>query len=91
MRKSTHIYDEYDEIQRCLNCTKEDCDNCVYYGTQTKEENENKPVKICPFCGSDTKVYDSREDMFGGVIRKRVCVSCGITYKTKEIFLKTIK
>lgn len=40
----------------------------------------------CPYCGGETKVYDSRTLEDGGVqFRRKKCKSCGEVFKTYEI------
>lgn len=44
---------------------------------------------MCPRCGEDSKVYDTRERQDGAIIRKRRCIKCGIEFETLEIFTRT--
>lgn len=38
----------------------------------------------CPYCGEDTKVVDCRRNG-ETVVRRRKCLVCGKTFKTKEV------
>lgn len=49
-----------------------------------------KAGKMCPKCGEDTRVIDSRTDESGFVIRKRRCNRCGTGFMTRENFLRLI-
>ena len=40
---------------------------------------------MCPKCGGDTRVVDSRSD--GRRIRKRKCCDCGKTFHTIEVII----
>ena len=41
----------------------------------------------CPHCGKDnTRVYGGKETAFGSYERYRKCLSCGIKFKTIEIY-----
>lgn len=43
-------------------------------------------AKLCPKCGCDTNIYDSRVTLEGTVTRRRRCPSCGTCYETVEHF-----
>lgn len=47
-------------------------------------------AKLCPKCGEESRVVDSRVMPDGNVWRKRECISCGARYETIEkIFMDT--
>lgn len=49
----------------------------------------DRAARMCPRCGEDSKVYDTRERQDGAIIRKRRCIKCGIEFETLEIFTRT--
>ena len=48
-------------------------------------------ARMCPQCGADSLVYDSREFRDGSIIRRRKCQVCGTKFETIEHFSKYIK
>ena len=54
-----------------------------------------KAARMCPECGEDSYVYDTREQPDGSIVRKRRCRKCGLEFKTTEIlskiYLKNLK
>ena len=47
-------------------------------------------TRICPVCGYDTEVFDSRhKEETGVIVRKRKCLSCGHIFRTAEISIET--
>ena len=49
-------------------------------------------VRQCPKCGTDTIVYDTREDNKSlHILRRRRCPSCGFRYNTEEIYIGEVK
>lgn len=42
-------------------------------------------MKYCKKCGSDSRIYDSRMNADGSVIRRRKCYKCGHKWMTIEI------
>lgn len=47
-------------------------------------------ARMCPVCGSDSRVYDSREQPDGSIVRRRVCRDCGMRFETVERFSKMV-
>ncbi len=47
-------------------------------------------ARMCPTCGEDSAVYDSRVQQDGRIFRKRRCPVCGMKFQTEEKFLKII-
>lgn len=45
-------------------------------------------ARVCPKCGGESKVYDVRIFTDGQLHRKRVCLSCGVKWRTVEIIEK---
>ena len=41
-------------------------------------------VNLCPACGSDTTVKDTRPTNYG-IYSRRECTKCGFRYSTREI------
>lgn len=50
-----------------------------------------KPARACYQCGAATMVYDSREDEYGRIIRKRKCPLCQSRFKTIELYVEPMK
>lgn len=46
---------------------------------------------ICPRCGSNSQVEDTRKHMTFYVRRTRACIACGITWVTAEIDLNDMR
>lgn len=46
-----------------------------------------KDIRLCPKCGSDSYVIETRTvgDGSGEIRRRRVCSKCGYRYSTREI------
>lgn len=44
-------------------------------------------ARMCPVCGEDSRVYDSREQPDGTIRRKRHCSACGACFSTEERFV----
>ena len=55
------------------------------------EEIENCAARMCPVCGEDSIVYDSREQWDGSIRRRRKCVVCGTRFLTVEKFEKLLE
>ena len=47
-----------------------------------------KAARMCPECGEDSYVYDTREQPDGSIVRKRRCRNCGLEFKTTEVLSK---
>lgn len=47
---------------------------------------EYKGARMCPKCGADSRVYDSREQEDGRIVRHRRCLDCDTKFKTVEVF-----
>ena len=45
-------------------------------------------ARMCPKCGEDSKVYDTRERADGAIIRKRKCVKCQVEFETIEVLTR---
>lgn len=45
-------------------------------------------ARMCPRCGEDSKVYDTRERPDGAIIRKRRCLTCRTEFETIEILTR---
>ena len=54
------------------------------------EEIENCAARMCPVCGEDSIVYDSRELWDGSIRRRRKCAVCGTRFLTVEKFEKIL-
>lgn len=54
------------------------------------EEIENCAARMCPVCGEESAVYDSREQWDGSIRRRRRCVVCGTRFLTVEKFEKIL-
>lgn len=46
-----------------------------------------KKARICPYCTAKSRVYDSREDAYGRIVRWRECPYCFTRFKTIENFV----
>ncbi|MEH2939043.1 NrdR family transcriptional regulator [Lawsonibacter sp. JLR.KK007] len=46
----------------------------------------NHAARMCPICGEDSQVYNTREAADGTIHRKRRCPSCGARFSTVESF-----
>ena len=55
------------------------------------EEIENCAARMCPVCGEDSIVYDSRERWDGSIRRRRKCTVCGTRFLTVEKFEKLLE
>jgi transcriptional regulator NrdR family protein len=44
-------------------------------------------AKLCPKCGGDSAVYDTRVQTDGTIVRKRRCGACRAQFSTVEKFL----
>lgn len=42
-------------------------------------------IKICPKCGADGRVMDSRVSLAGTIVRRRICPKCKWLWKTVEL------
>ena len=51
---------------------------------RTPEEQEFFNARMCPECGEDSLVYDSREQFDGSIRRRRRCPACGTRFETVE-------
>jgi len=47
-----------------------------------------RAARMCPRCGEDSIVYDSREQLDGSIRRWRKCKVCGAKFSTLEKFEK---
>ncbi len=47
-------------------------------------------ARMCPRCGADSTVYDSRERPDGQILRKRQCQECGAKFETLESFRRYV-
>lgn len=45
-------------------------------------------ARMCPNCGEDSTVYDTRERADGAIIRKRRCRKCGVEFETIEVLTR---
>lgn len=43
-------------------------------------------ARMCPVCGEDSSVYDTRETPEGKIVRRRRCSACGAQFETEETF-----
>lgn len=43
-----------------------------------------KAARMCPKCAADSRVYDSREQADGSILRRRKCIECGLRFATVE-------
>ena len=48
-------------------------------------------ARICPKCGQEGVVYDSRTVMGGRIERRRKCLFCGERWVTMEKYFRPIK
>ena len=48
-------------------------------------------AKMCPCCGEDSVVKDSRVSQEGKIVRQRKCTKCGTYFETIEQFSKILK
>lgn len=55
-----------------------------------KEDMEHCAARMCPVCGEDSLVYDSRERPDGTILRRRECPFCGTRFETVEEFVKIL-
>lgn len=44
-------------------------------------------ARMCPVCGEDSRVYDTREQPDGTIRRIRCCSVCGARFSTEERFV----
>lgn len=51
-----------------------------------KEMKMYRAARMCPICGADSRVYDTRETADGTIRRKRRCPACGVRFCTVESF-----
>ena len=47
-------------------------------------------AKMCPVCGDDSCVYETRERHDGSVVRRRRCKTCGKRFVTREIYERAL-
>lgn len=52
------------------------------------KQTDYKAARMCPRCGEDSVVYDSREQDDGSILRRRQCMRCGAKFVTVETFKK---
>lgn len=45
-------------------------------------------ARMCPICGEDSFVYDTRETANGKIIRRRRCTKCSTQFETEEVFTR---
>ena len=50
-----------------------------------------RAARMCPDCGEDSTVYDTREQSDGAIIRKRRCRKCGVEFETIETLSKVYR
>ena len=53
-------------------------------------DDEYLTARLCPNCGTDSFVIESRECPDGTIRRRRECRNCGTRFITREIFEKCI-
>ncbi len=51
----------------------------------------NHAARMCPICGEDSRVYESRETADGTIHRKRRCLACGVSFCTVESFVGIVR
>ena len=49
-----------------------------------------KAARMCPICGEDSAVKDSRVSPDGKIVRQRKCMKCGTYFETIEQFSKIL-
>lgn len=54
------------------------------------ELNTDLAARMCPRCGSDSFVYDTREQPDGSIFRRRKCRECGVKFETVERFSRYV-
>lgn len=47
-----------------------------------------RAARMCPVCGEDSYVYDTRETPEGKIVRRRRCSACGAQFETEETFIR---
>lgn len=47
-----------------------------------------RAARMCPVCGEDSSVYDTRETPEGKIVRRRRCSACGAQFETEETFIR---
>lgn len=45
-----------------------------------------RAARMCPVCAEDSRVYATRVQPDGTIIRKRRCIACGTRFFTREVF-----
>ncbi len=50
-----------------------------------------RAARMCPVCGEDSRVYDSREQSDGTIRRIRCCSVCGVRFSTEESFVGMVR
>ena len=50
----------------------------------------SKAARMCPKCAADSRVYDSREQPDGSLLRRRECKECGLRFSTIEVLKEII-
>ena len=56
-----------------------------------KKQNVDRAARMCPVCGEDSRVYDTRETADGTIRRKRRCLTCGAYFITAESFVGMVR
>ena len=79
-----HTCDSPEQIQKCLNCTKPDCDNCLRFGY--KGDGFRKPMVL---------LKDIRADLVNAIKRgdrhKQICSQFNISSSTLSRWVRQLK
>ena len=49
-----------------------------------------KAARMCPRCGEDSWVYETRKNECGATVRRRKCKKCGTKFETIELLSRII-
>lgn len=52
---------------------------------------ERRAARVCPHCGADSVVYNSRLMRDGTIERRRRCQACGLKFSTIEKFSRIVE
>lgn len=84
-------YYDSEEAQDALLSTLQLKGNMVRFPEAYKHEQSidvGEPGEMCPVCGGDSTVYDTRYDAGSGRrVRRRICSECHNRWKTVEIIV----